>query len=139
MFDELMLPDEAVLQRSPADAAIVRLPIRLPWYRSLPLSCVEGLEIAIDGEAVPPGDLSIGVGGREYSLADAAGQHEVLWFVLDAAQALIATHGPIAPGDHNVAVAVSLRIPYSDPDFRSTRYIQTARGARTVNLVGEDL
>ena len=30
--------------------------IRIPWYRSLPLSCVEGLEVRVDSTSVPAAD-----------------------------------------------------------------------------------
>jgi len=128
LFDELLLPDEA----------IARLPIRLPWYRSLPMSCIEGLEIAIDDETVPADHVSIEIAGTPRSLADVAQSHDAVWFVLDTAQAIIQTPAPISPGDHRVSIAVTLRIPYSDPDFRPFRFVQTARTARTVSFIGRD-
>lgn len=138
LFDELMLPDEAVLESSGADEAVARLPIRLPWYRSLPMSCIETLDIAIDDETVSPDRVSFEIGGTSRSLADTAQLHEAQWFVLDPAQALIQAPATLLPGDHRVSIAMTLRIPYSDPDFRPDRFVQTARTARTVSFVGRD-
>lgn len=133
-----MLPDEAVLEGSSADEAVARVPIRLPWYRSLPMSCMEALDIAIDDEPVSPDRVSFEIGGVRHSLPETAQLHDALWFVLDAAQALIQAPATLSPGDHRVSIAMTLRIPYSDPDFRPARFIQTARTARTVSFVGRD-
>lgn len=138
MFDELLLPDEAVLESSGADEVIARLPIRLPWYRSLPMSCIEALDIAIDDEPVSPDRMSFEIGGTRHSLADTAKLHDAQWFVLDAAQALIQAPAALSPGDHRVSIAMTLRIPYSDPVFRPHKFIQTARTARTVSFTGRD-
>lgn len=62
-----MLPAEADLRTVPGGRPEVALALRLPWYRSLPLSCVDGIEIAIDGAAVPEHDVTISVGDAEHS------------------------------------------------------------------------
>jgi hypothetical protein len=142
LFDELMLPDEAVLQRSGPDTTRTLLQIRLPWYRSLQVSCIEGIDIVIDDEAVSPDNLSIGIGGEHYSLAEAAQLHDAWWFVLDTLQTEIQPPAPVSPGDHRVSLSLSLRIPYASPDrigARFPRFMQTAVGTRTVSFIGKDI
>lgn len=141
MFDELMLPDEAVLQRSADDAARALLPIRLPWYRSLQLSTIDGIELAIDDEAVSQDKVSIDFGGAHYSLAEVAELHDAWWFVLDTLRTEIQIPASVAPGDHRVKLTLSLRIPYASPDRvrEFPHFMQTAIGTRTVRFIGRDI
>ena len=46
--------------------------IRIPWYRSLPLSCVEGIEVRVDSTSVPAADTWIAFGDTTYGLGDLA-------------------------------------------------------------------
>jgi hypothetical protein len=141
LFDELMLPDQAVLQRTDADAPRAVLPIRLPWYRSLQLSTIDGIELAVDGETVSADDVSINFGGAKYSLAEAAQLPDAWWFVLDTLQTEIPVPASVEPGDHRVDLTLSLRIPYATPDRHRTfpHFMQTAVGTRTVSFIGKDL
>lgn len=84
--------------------------LRMPWYRSLPLSCLEGLEVGIDGERVNPDDLRLSLEGRTYALADLRPLHDEWWHVADP----IVVHLPrdLDPGAHELDVTVALRIPY---------------------------
>ncbi len=133
-----MLPIEGVLQRS-GDATHAILPIRLPWYRSLQLSTIDGIELAIDGQTVSPDNVSINFGGAHHSLAEAAQLHDAWWFVLDTLQ--IKTLASVAPGDHRVNLTLSLRIPYASPDRERSfpHFMQTAIGERTVSFIGKDI
>jgi hypothetical protein len=141
LFDELMLPDQAVLQRTDADATRAVLPIRLPWYRSLQLSTIDGIELAVDGEAVSADDVFINFGGAKYSLAETAQLPDAWWFVLDTLQTEIQVPASVEPGDHRVDLTLSLRIPYATPDRERTfpHFMQTAVGTRTVSFIGKDL
>jgi hypothetical protein len=141
LFDELMLPDEAILQHSGTDATRAVLPIRLPWYRSLQLSTIDGIELAVDGEAVSPDNVSINFGGTKYSLAEATQLSDAWWFVLDTLQTEIQVPASVEPGDHRVDLTLSLRIPYATPDHERTfpHFMQTAIGTRTVSFTGKDI
>lgn len=136
-----MLPDQAVLQRTDADATRAVLPIRLPWYRSLQLSTIDGIELAVDGEAISADDVSINFSGAKYSLAEVAQLPDAWWFVLDTLQTEIQVPASVEPGDHRVDLTLSLRIPYAAPDQQRTfpHFMQTAIGTRTVSFIGKDL
>jgi hypothetical protein len=142
LFDELMLPDEAVLQQSDADASRAVLPIRIPWYRSLPLSVIEGIDFSIDGEKVSQEDVTIYFGGQRYTLAETAQLDDAWWYVLDTLQTEIRNSAPVSPGDHQVDLELSLRIPYGSPDRAQggfpLHFMQTAVGARTVRFTEKE-
>ena len=88
-----------------------RLELRLNWYRSLPLSCVEAVELAIDGEPVT--DLRLRLQDFEAPVDELGDAVDAWWRVLDSAELVAGVDVPA--GDHDVELAVSLRIPYYGP------------------------
>jgi hypothetical protein len=62
-----------------------RIDIRLPWYRSLPVSTVAIDSIAVDGVAVDPADVTFELEDRKIALSDMPDQVDTVWYVLDSA------------------------------------------------------
>jgi hypothetical protein len=105
------------------------LDVRLCWYRSLPLSCVTELAVAVDGAPVAPNDLRVAVNDGEHRLEDLAARHDDWWFVLDAATLRIATATPPRVGRRaTVGVRLGLRIPYIE--VGPGRYLELATDIR---------
>ena len=88
-----------------------RIDVRLPWYRSLPVSTVEVGEVSIDGQVVDPAKVTFELEGRAYPLADMADQVDKVWFVLDSAY-LNVESSPHGAGEHEVSVTLNLYPPY---------------------------
>jgi hypothetical protein len=86
--------------------------VRLPWYRALPLACVEGLEVALDGEKVPSEELRIEFNGQTYALADLPPLHDEWWYVADAAPVTAPLAKGLGEGEHELDVTIHVRIPY---------------------------
>ncbi len=88
-----------------------RIDVRLPWYRSLPVSTVEVGEVSIDGRVIDPSKVTFELEGRTFSLADMADQVDKVWFVLDSAYLNVETaaHGGV---EHDVSVTLNLYPPY---------------------------
>jgi Domain of unknown function (DUF6379) len=86
--------------------------VRLPWYRALPVACVEGLEVAIDAKEIPSDELRIEFNGRMYALADLPPLHEDWWYVADAAAVTAPLPEGLADGEHELDVTIHVRIPY---------------------------
>jgi hypothetical protein len=86
--------------------------LRMPWYRALPLSSLEGLEVRIDAESVPSEELRLSLDGKTYSLADLPPLYDEWWYVADAADVLAPRPGGLAAGEHELDVTIALRIPY---------------------------
>ena len=85
--------------------------VRFDWYRSLPLSCVF-VSLAVDGQAVPEEHVRFHVNDCDYALDELAELHDEFWFVLDAARLRVTPAQPLAPGEHDVQLDITLRIPY---------------------------
>ncbi|MDR2381792.1 MAG: DUF6379 domain-containing protein [Bifidobacteriaceae bacterium] len=57
------------------------IPLRVPWYRSLPLSSLETLEVSVEGKPIE--DVHLEVNGESSSLAQLAQRSTEYWFVQD--------------------------------------------------------
>lgn len=104
-----------------------RIDIRLPWYRSLPVSTVEVGAVAIDGKPVNLGDVSFELAGREIPLAAMTDQVDIVWYVLDSAYLNVRTNPPARGAPHEVSVTLNLYPPYIRGLKRMTRDSQFLR------------
>jgi Domain of unknown function (DUF6379) len=105
----------------------VRIDIRLPWYRSLPLSTVEVGEIRIDGRTIDPSKVRFELEGRFYPLHLLADQVGHVWYVLDSAFLDIETAVPSRGSQHDVSVTLNLYPPYIRGLKRISRDRKTLR------------
>jgi Domain of unknown function (DUF6379) len=84
------------------------LAVHLPWYRSLPLSCLESVEVVVDGEPAPV--HSVEVPGFVGTVAEAAAS-DATWDLRDALDVSLDAAG--RPGQpRSLEVALAVRIPY---------------------------
>ncbi len=87
--------------------------LRYKWYRSLQLSCLEDLQISLDGKPVDPSAISFSVNDHTYLLDELPGKVEETWFILDSAIVNVAQPGLVKPGEsHRVDVSFGMRAPY---------------------------
>jgi Domain of unknown function (DUF6379) len=91
----------------------VWLAVRLPSYRSLPLSCIIDLEVDIDGTVTGSSDLVLSLYGTAHTVADLRPRRDLNWFVLDVADLFVPLAGPLAPGRHEVSASLQLLTPFA--------------------------
>jgi hypothetical protein len=90
----------------------LELQLRSHWYRSLPLSSLAVVDIAIDGEPVDSGKLTFRYEGRSYSFDQLPEQFDQWWYITDPITIEI-PHERATPGsEHRVHVDLGLSIPY---------------------------
>jgi hypothetical protein len=84
--------------------------VRCPWYRSMALSTVESVVVAVDGVAVPQEAVRLEVNDRLHTLPELARLWQENWFVQDTAT----LHVPVGPlgATAELSVELVLRIPY---------------------------
>jgi hypothetical protein len=75
--------------------------MRLPWYRALPLSCIERIDVSVDGVAVPPEAVRLRVGRTgPLEVSKLAALTDSWWYVLDSADLTVESPAAVAPGSH---------------------------------------
>ena len=90
-----------------------QLQVRLDWYRSLPLSCVEQVRLSLDGEQVDAQAITFGINGGEYRLDELAALTDQVWFVLDSATIRVEQPGQVTSGkSYTIEAEMALRAPY---------------------------
>lgn len=88
------------------------LDLRLPWYRSLPLSVVMPTQLLVDGQPLSLDGATLACEGRHHTLAELPEQVGCVWFVQDSALLHVPTPGPLAAGSHHVLLTLNLYPPY---------------------------
>lgn len=101
---------------TPQDSRIgpegLELDVRLPWYRSLPLSVVMPSELLVDGRSVPLDGAFVEHEGKRYTLAELPEQVSAWWFVQDSVRLVVPMPVRPAAGPHEVVLTLHLFPPY---------------------------
>ena len=95
-----------------ATEGMLELDVRLPWYRSLPLSSLDFGRIAIDGDSIDPGAVTVRLNGQERPLSGLAGLWQEYWWVLDSAFVSIPYPGAEAGKEYDVEFTLVIHPPY---------------------------
>lgn len=85
--------------------------IRLNWSRSIPMSCVQELVVAIDGERID--GLTLAQGGEDLPLRAWADRDDIWWPVL--APATVTAAHRMASGAHRLDIELRVRVPAFPP------------------------
>lgn len=93
-----------------------KLNIRLPSYRSLPLSCIEDISVKINGQSVPAEQVFLNVDSAWHALSELKNLHETWWDILDFAGLFI------IPSDVNGESDVEVEIVRVEPYITAGRF-----------------
>lgn len=110
MFDQRVISPSASLIHDDALGPCLRVNIYSNWYRSLPLSAIEGLRVHLDGTFVPEDRIWAQVGRRTLPISALEKLVATYWFVRDPLPLLIRRVDPIAPGRRRVRITYRMRI-----------------------------
>lgn len=86
--------------------------ICLPSYRSLPLSCIENVELSIDGTPVARDNIALVLNGYSHRLDELGDLSKLFWYILDPADLFIATDERLSPEEHLVDGTLVVVEPY---------------------------
>jgi len=86
--------------------------IRHNRYRSAILSCIEELQLKVDGQTVDPLDIAFCLNNKEFMIAQLKDQYTEYWYILDKAELRVMKSGGLPKGEHRVDLALKIRIPY---------------------------
>ena len=115
---DTVLSDDSLIRRPEG----VGIALTVPWYRSLWLSSVTAIAVAVEGREIPTDDLRVELGERTYRVDELADQWDVLWFIQDRLVVVVPLEEPPAEGRQvDVEVTVDLRLPYMQ--IAPTKYV----------------
>lgn len=109
--------------------------VRLPSYRSLPLSCLEGISLSIDAVQIENDRIELLLDGQVYGLRKLASLPHLWWFILDVGQLCVRLSAPLDRSEVNVSGELVTVEPYiSNGRFRfryaSERTLPVVEGSR---------
>jgi len=111
MYDQYIVCEEGFRAREDGVTGGI-VEVRMPYYRGLGLSMVEAVDLTLDGRPVPPSRTTFTVHGNTYTFDQLRTTFDDRWEMGERAQLAFETDEPLAPGEHDVAVSVRLRISY---------------------------
>ena len=111
MYDQYIVCEEGFRAREDGVTGGI-VEVRMPYYRGLGLSMVEAVDLTLDGRPVPPSRTTFTVHGNTYTFDQLRTTFDDRWEMGERAQLAFETNEPLAPGEHDVAVSVRLRISY---------------------------
>lgn len=116
-FNKILIGDQKLEKYEEAGVTLGwQFRIRYPSYRGTYLSCIEKLDIYLDGEKVDPSRITFRLNGIEYTMEELEDQYKVYWYVLDYAEIRVLSDTEPAHGTHKICVDMYHRIPYAGYD-----------------------
>jgi len=92
--------------------------LRLPNYRGMRLSLLDGIAVTIDGEFFGPEVNKLILNGNVYDLEGMRDATTVRWAMGDVGSVLVPKAGGLTPGIHHLKVAALVRSPYFPPHLQ---------------------
>lgn len=89
----------------------VNIDLGINYYRGVAVSCIEKLEVAIDGEKIDPGLMLFCINGKKFAVDKLPQLFEEFWGVKKTAHLQIFNHG-LEAGAHDIEVTMQFRNPY---------------------------
>lgn len=106
--DTVLTEDSLIRRRDGLGIALT-----VPWYRSLWLSSVSGISVAIEGKEIPNDQLRVQLREQTYRVDELQERWDVLWFIQDRLIVIVPVDEQPADGAAvDVEVTVDLRLPY---------------------------
>ena len=90
--------------------------LKINYYRGLPLSCIDEITLAVDGEKVDPATMYVQHNGREYPYLDILKDDmctDFYWIFGELLTVYVKKPGGISQGVHNVKVVLGTRRSYT--------------------------
>jgi len=107
-----LLCDEPIRNVIHEGVAGFELSVNLTSYRALPLSCIEGLQLKVDGEEMDAATVLLTLNGVSHKLAELGRLSKVWWFILEPATVFVPSATPLARGEHKVDATLITVEPY---------------------------
>jgi hypothetical protein len=98
-------------------AAGFQVRIRIPYYRGIWASLLEGADVTVDGEEFSRDDILWTLGDKTLTLTELEDASDVRWPFDEPAVLTVPKPGGLAVGMHDVSVKLAFRASYMPPDM----------------------
>ena len=119
MFEKYMiLTQEFKNVREGRDISGFQVKVRLPYYRGIWLSTINGIDLKVNDESFPRNLITFGLGDRRFTMDELENATNVRWFFGDPATLVVSKPGGLIPGMHTVSFSIGWRhsyVPIDDP------------------------
>ncbi len=105
--------------------------VRLPSYRSLPLSCLEGISVSINAVQIENDRIELLLDGQAYGLRELASLPHLWWFILDVGQLRVRLSAPL----DRSGIIVSGELVTVEPYISNGRFHFRYSSERTLSVV----
>lgn len=111
-FDERVLSDADFKNIRLNDTPVgFNLGVYLNYYRGVAFSCIDRLELKIDGETIPEHLLALVINEKKFTVAQLKTLHAEFWGIRKRLDIEV-YNGGLAAGEHEVELTLELRNPY---------------------------
>lgn len=111
-FDERVLPQQNFKNIYLNDNRVgFNLGIRLNYYRGQHLSTIERLEVKVDGQAIQQHLILFCINNKKFTIPQLNDLYAEFWALRTTANLEI-YNGGLSEGEHDIELALELRIPY---------------------------
>ena len=126
MLERLLVQSRGFRNTGPASApGGFEFLVRLPNYRGMRASLIDGIDVIVDGEKFPHTRNLIVLQGRELTLEQLREAVDVRWDIQEPALVRVTRPGGLAVGVHEITVAVRIRQPYFPIEFKPSIITET--------------
>jgi hypothetical protein len=113
--------------RNHPDGSGFQLRLRLPYYRGLWTSLIDGASVTVDDEHYPAETITWTIDGHDYSLEDLQASVDGRWPVDVPAVLAVPRDKPLSIGFHDVTAELRLRMSYIPEELQPTIWTEERR------------
>ena len=113
--------------------------VRMPFYRSFPLSCLHDIALVVDGILVDQPDMSFCLNGEQYAIPDLSKATFSWWGMFEKGMLIVRRDDGLSEGDHIVDLTIRVRFPYIPPETNGNQpalYISHDRKVLAIRRLG---
>ncbi len=115
-YNKLLISEAEGIQNFSVDGKVMgwQYHSQYPSYRGSYLSCIQNMEVFLDGEQIPENQILFYINGKEFLISEFKDLYKEYWFILDKAVVRILKEGGLEKGsEHRVHVKMRHLIPYT--------------------------
>ena len=93
----------------------IKVQMGLPFYRSIPVSCIEQFDLALDGQSIKPDEVFFEIKNKKIKLTELTKEYQTWWCPMDKPHITIKRAGGLTKGVHKIYGKMKIRWPILKP------------------------